>query len=77
MQPAGTIQGGAVALLVELAAASLADRPVTSLQIRYLSAVRGGPARTSAHALNADTVRVEVRDAGSADRLTAVAIVGV
>jgi acyl-coenzyme A thioesterase PaaI-like protein len=74
LQPAGTIQGGAVALLVELAAATLADRVVTTLQIRYLSAVRIGPARTSAHALNADTVRVEVRDAGNADRLTAVAV---
>ncbi len=74
LQPAGTIQGGAVALVAELAAESLSGRGVADLQIRYLSAVRAGPARSSAHPLTADVVRVEVRDAGNHDRLTAVAV---
>jgi acyl-coenzyme A thioesterase PaaI-like protein len=74
LQPAGTIQGGAVALVAELAASSVSGGAVTDLQIRYLSAVRVGPARSSARRLAPDVVRVEVRDAGRHDRLTAVAI---
>jgi acyl-coenzyme A thioesterase PaaI-like protein len=74
LQPAGTIQGGAVALVAELAAETLAARAVDDLQIRYLSAVRVGPARSSARALTADTARIEVRDTGNHDRLTTVAV---
>jgi len=40
--------------------------------VRYLSAVRVGPARTSAVALDDHTVRVEIRDPGNDDRLTTV-----
>jgi acyl-coenzyme A thioesterase PaaI-like protein len=75
LQPAGTIQGGAVALVAELAAETLSGRAVDDLQVRFLSAVRAGPARASARSLTAGTVRVEVRDAGNHDRLTAVAVV--
>jgi acyl-coenzyme A thioesterase PaaI-like protein len=74
MQPAGTIQGGAVALIAELAAESSVGAPVTDLEIRYLSAVRVGPACATAEVLNSGLVRVEVRDVGHADRLTAVVV---
>jgi acyl-coenzyme A thioesterase PaaI-like protein len=73
LQPAGTIQGGAVALVAELAAETLSGRVVDDLQLRFLSAVRTGPARSSARSLTPDTVRVEVRDA-STGRLTSVAV---
>lgn len=69
---ADTVQGGAVAALAEEAALSLAEPPVPSeLSIRYLSSVRDGPMRATAHALGTWT-RVEVVDAGR-DRLAAVA----
>jgi acyl-coenzyme A thioesterase PaaI-like protein len=71
-QPAGTLQGGVVALLAELAAESLTGSRVLELEVRYLSAVRVGPARTSAVALDDHTVRVEIRDPGNDDRLTTV-----
>jgi acyl-coenzyme A thioesterase PaaI-like protein len=71
-QPAGTLQGGVVAVLAELAAESLTGARVVELEVRYLSAVRVGPARTSALALDDHTVRVEARDGGNHDRVTAV-----
>jgi acyl-coenzyme A thioesterase PaaI-like protein len=74
MQPWGTVQGGVIALLGELAAESLMGGAVIDLDVRYLSAVRVGPARTSATAVGASTVRVEVRDAGSDDRLAALVV---
>jgi acyl-coenzyme A thioesterase PaaI-like protein len=89
MQPSGTVQGGAVALIAELAAstalgagvlgagvlgAGVLGNPVTNLEIRYVSAVRVGPARTSATILGPGVARVEVRDAGNEDRLTALVI---
>jgi acyl-coenzyme A thioesterase PaaI-like protein len=75
LNPADTLQGGLLALVAEEAACSL--RPGTApteLDVRYLSAVRVGPARASASVLG-PVVRVEVRDAGNADRLAAVAVV--
>jgi acyl-coenzyme A thioesterase PaaI-like protein len=74
MQPTGTIQGGAVALLGELAAESLLGTAVVDLDVRYLSTVRVGPARTSSTALDATTARVEVRDMGNANRLTTLVV---
>ena len=71
-QPTGTLQGGVVALLAEVAAESLTGSRVLELEVRYLSAVRVGPARTSAAALDDYTVRVEIRDPGNDDRLAAV-----
>ncbi|HEY1465511.1 MAG TPA: hypothetical protein VGF11_00535 [Acidimicrobiales bacterium] len=71
-QQAGTLQGGVVAVLAERAAESLAGARVLELEVRYLSAVRVGPARTSALALDDHTVRVEARDIGNDDRLAAV-----
>jgi acyl-coenzyme A thioesterase PaaI-like protein len=74
MQPWGTLQGGVVALLGELAAESLVGTPVVDLEVRYLSAVRVGPARTSAMVVGHSTVRVEVHDAGSDDRIASLII---
>jgi acyl-coenzyme A thioesterase PaaI-like protein len=69
-QPSGTLQGGVVAVLAELAAESVTGGRVVELEVRYLSAIRVGPARTSAMALDDRTVRVEIRDPGNDDRLT-------
>jgi acyl-coenzyme A thioesterase PaaI-like protein len=70
-QASGALQGGIVALLGELAAESLARRPVLDLDTRYLTTVRFGPARATAVAAGDDHVRVEVRDTGNGDRLAA------
>jgi acyl-coenzyme A thioesterase PaaI-like protein len=74
----GTIQGGVLALLGEMAAHTLvsdhAGRTfvVDDLDIRYLRAARVGPARSSAQIVALDddraTVAVEIRDAGMDDR---------
>jgi acyl-coenzyme A thioesterase PaaI-like protein len=71
-QAAGSLQGGVVAVLGELAAESLTGAPVLDLDVRYLSAVRVGPGRATATELGGGLVRVEVRDAGRDDRLTAI-----
>ena len=68
-QPSGTLQGGVVAVLAEVAAETLTGARVTELEVRYLSAIRVGPGRTSAVALDDHTVRVEIRDPGNDDRL--------
>jgi hypothetical protein len=39
--------------------------------VRFLAAVRVGPARAAAEVLGGGRVRVEVRDRGHGDRLTA------
>jgi acyl-coenzyme A thioesterase PaaI-like protein len=70
-QAAGALQGGVVALVGEMAAETLADRPVIELDVRYLSSVRIGPARAVAAPMGSEHVRVEVRDLGNADRLAA------
>lgn len=75
LNPADTLQGGLVALVAEEAACSLRDGAVpTALDVRYLSAIRVGPARATAVDLGAAT-RVEVRDAGADGRLAAIAVV--
>ncbi len=75
LNPADTLQGGLLALVAEEAACSLHPglAPV-ELDVRYLSAVRIGPARARAAQLG-PIVRVEIRDAGNDDRLAAVAAV--
>lgn len=77
LNPADTLQGGVVALLAEVAALSVAPGgAVRDLDVRYLRATRVGPARATAEVVGSEgpfrTVRVEVRDAGDGDRLTAV-----
>ncbi|MGO8861618.1 MAG: PaaI family thioesterase [Acidimicrobiales bacterium] len=71
-QAAGTLQGGIVALVAEVAAESLSGTPVLDLDVRYLNAVRVGPGRATATLLGRDLVRVEVHDGGSDDRLAAL-----
>ena len=71
-QAAGTLQGGIISLLGEMATESLAGAPVVDLDIRYLSAVRVGPGQAIATPLGPDLYRVEVRDLGSENRLAAV-----
>jgi acyl-coenzyme A thioesterase PaaI-like protein len=72
MQASGSLQGGIVALIGEMAAESLTGSPVLDLDVRYLSAVRVGPGRATATLLGTDLVRVEVRDVGGDDRLAAL-----
>ncbi|MDQ1360210.1 MAG: hypothetical protein QOJ44_587 [Acidimicrobiaceae bacterium] len=71
-QASGTLQGGAVALLAEMAAESLTGRPVLDLDTRYLTAVRRGPGRATAVSLGSGLVRAEVRDVGNGNRLAAL-----
>jgi acyl-coenzyme A thioesterase PaaI-like protein len=77
MQASQSLQGGAVALLGEMAVESLTSAPVLDLDVRYLSAVRVGPGRATARRFGRDLVRVEVRDVGSNDRLAALIYVRV
>ncbi len=72
-QLSGTLQGGMVALMGELAAETL-EAPVVAGQFRYLASVRLGPGRATARLLGDGVVRVEVRDTGNADRLAAIAV---
>lgn len=75
LQPAGTIQGGVVCSLVEVAAASLLGGAVTDLEVRFLGQVRTGPARATAERLDDTTARVVVTDDGRGDgRPTAFAV---
>jgi len=81
----GALQGGVVAMLVELAAeaagAAALGRAVAvlDLAINYLGLLRAGPARTRARVLRRDAgealLRVELRDAGGDERLCSVATV--
>jgi acyl-coenzyme A thioesterase PaaI-like protein len=74
MQPTGTIQGGAIAAVAEVAAETASGAAVADLEVRYLSAVRVGPARATAEVVGARRVRVEVRDRGNADRLATLVL---
>jgi acyl-coenzyme A thioesterase PaaI-like protein len=76
MNPAGTMQGGIVALLAELATESLpgVDGVVNELDVRYLSATRVGPAQATAEQVGDRTARVELHDPGNANRLTAMVL---
>jgi acyl-coenzyme A thioesterase PaaI-like protein len=81
LNPGQTLQGGAVALLAEVAAASAATEAagapmvVSELDVRYLAGYRVGPGRATAVPLAvggdgaSTTVRVEVRDVGHGGRL--------
>ncbi len=79
----GTIQGGAQATMAEIAAErALADRGDYSawdIQVRYLSALKVGPAAARPEVLGDDdlrpVVRVPITDAGSDDRLVSIATV--
>ena len=83
--PEGIMQGALVALLIEEAALDLAhpaigDAAITSLDLRYLAAATDGPIvgqATRVGSAEASMIRVELRDAGRDDRLTATAFVRV
>jgi len=74
MQPTGTVQGGAQAVLAEVAAETLMGEPVLDLDMRFVNAIRVGPARASAELVAAGIARVEIRDPGNNDRLATVAL---
>jgi acyl-coenzyme A thioesterase PaaI-like protein len=74
MQPTGTIQGGAIAMMAEVAAETLTGAPVLDLDVRFASAIRVGPGRASAELVAPGLVRVEVHDPGNGDRLATVAL---
>jgi acyl-coenzyme A thioesterase PaaI-like protein len=67
------LNGGLLALAVEEAALSLTpNTTLSSLAMRFLRPVRIGPAVAHAQ-VHHDLARVEVCDAGNADRLAVVA----
>jgi len=81
--PWGILHGGAVAFLVDLAAAHVAGGVTTDAVLHFLAPNRIGPVRATARAIGRSPVspradgtvlRIEVRDQG-ADRVTALAIV--
>lgn len=75
LQPAGTIQGGVICTLAEVAAGSLLGGSLADLDVRFLSQVKHGPARATAERLDDRSARVVVVDAGSSNpRPTAYAI---
>jgi uncharacterized protein (TIGR00369 family) len=79
----GAMQGGAVATIVDAAAAAASgsatgtDLVVTDLQLTYLALARVGPVRTRVEVLGATpeavTTRVELVDAGAGSRVTSIA----
>jgi len=76
----GTINGGAQAVLIEVAAEAVRpDVVATDMQLHYLSQVRVGPARTATTVLRTApdhaVVSVELIDAGNDDQLLALATV--
>lgn len=74
LNPADTVQGGAMALIAEEAVLTLEGATVpTELAVRYLGAVRIGPVRAAARR-DGNWVRVELTDEGNDSRLAALAV---
>lgn len=71
LQPAGTIQGGVVCALAEVAAETRFGRPLQEIDVRYLSTIRIGPGRAEAELLTDELAQVTVTDAGRDDGRTA------
>ena len=73
LNSSNTVNGGLIALVAEEAALSLSPgATLSSLSLRYLRPVRVGPAVATAHA-RSGLGQIEVRDAGSDDRLSVLA----
>jgi acyl-coenzyme A thioesterase PaaI-like protein len=84
LNPEGVMQGALVALVVECAALSIAaehageQAALTELDLRYLASASVGPVYSQASWIGPAAermLRVELRDAGREDRLTATALV--
>ena len=82
--PAGAMQGSMVSLTAEVAAEALAEHHlgmphrISAIDIRYLAMARVGPVRSLARWIGDPehgAVRIELRDAGAGDRLTAAVLV--
>lgn len=76
LQPTGTLQGGVVCALAELAAESRIGAPVTSLDTRYLAGIREGMGRATATELGPGFAQVVVTDTVRPDRAAAVVHAG-
>ncbi|UGQ12757.1 hypothetical protein LO772_03805 [Yinghuangia sp. ASG 101] len=73
LNASGSVNGGLIALAVEEAVLSLVPGDtLSSLGLRYLAAVRVGPAVATAR-LRGGVAQVELRDAGTDNRLAAMA----
>jgi acyl-coenzyme A thioesterase PaaI-like protein len=73
LNASNTVNGGLLAIMAEEALLSLAEgRTLSSLSLRYLRPVRVGPAIATARVRDGLGI-VEVRDAGSEDRLAVTA----
>ncbi|MEZ4334335.1 MAG: hypothetical protein R3F35_21495 [Myxococcota bacterium] len=86
LNPERTLQGALVALLVERAGEVLAEsrlggpQRIVALDLRYLTTARVGPVRSRAAFIGAPEdgwLRVELRDVGRSDRVTATALLAV
>jgi acyl-coenzyme A thioesterase PaaI-like protein len=71
----GSLQGGLVTLVAEVAAETLTGGEAVDIDIKFLRSVQVGPGRATAARVGPDVVRVEVSDPGDADRLCAIAVV--
>jgi acyl-coenzyme A thioesterase PaaI-like protein len=67
LQPAGTIQGGVVCTLAEVAAQSILGGTIADLDVRFLAQVKVGPGRAAAERLDDATARIIVTDAGASE----------
>lgn len=72
LQPTGTLQGGVVCALAELAAESRTGAPVTSLDARYLAGIREGDGRATATELGPGVAQMIVIDTLRPERRAAV-----
>jgi hypothetical protein len=73
LNASNSVNGGLIALAAEEAVLSLAPgHTLCSLGLRYLQAVRAGPAAAAAR-IHDGLGQVEVRDSGNGNRLSATA----
>jgi acyl-coenzyme A thioesterase PaaI-like protein len=76
--PWGILHGGVVSILADEAAARVTGGVTTDVALHFLAPNRTGPVRAHARVLgtrgDGAVVRVELRDTGASDRVTAVAL---